>query len=354
MLNRKKFWSGLLFFICITVMDGALAWESRLKSDQSVLFLPGLAVERADGSFSVDVDAWVFEEESKRLVVSALTSWMEVDLDELAPAQKALFFERTRYFRTDSERGKQLRVRLAGKVFMLPRTRGSGRSHARLHASREAVKWEKGSSGFGSVGWTLEAHGHPAHGQKGFARVIPAEGVSVVSDIDDTIKISNVLNRKILIRNTFLEPFQAVPGMAEWYWEMARTEQHAFFHYLSASPLQLHPVLSGFLKDARFPPGVLHLRESTSKRTLYGGRETTIAHKKNVITRLLATYPRRKFILIGDSGESDPEIYADIARTHPERILAIHIRNVTNEDRAASRYQQTFAGIDSQIWHIRD
>ncbi|MCL2161821.1 MAG: App1 family protein [Betaproteobacteria bacterium] len=335
-------------------MAGAFAREGRLKSDEHVMFLPGLAVERADGSFGVDVDAWVFEKESKRLAVSALTSWLGVDLNKLPPEQKALFFERTRYFRTDSERGKRLRVRLADQLFTLPRTKGAGRTHARLRVEREWVKWENGSSGFGSVRWTLEAPRHPAHGQEGYAKIIPAEGVSIVSDIDDTIKISNVLNRKTLVRNTFLEPFRAVPGMAEWYSEMARNEQHAFFHYLSASPIQLHPALSEFLKDGRFPPGVLHLREATSKRTLYAGRKTTIAHKKNVIARLLMTYPRRKFILIGDSGENDPEIYADIFRAHPERILAIHIRNVTNEDRAAPRYQQTFAGIDPQIWHIRD
>ncbi|MCL2076368.1 MAG: App1 family protein [Betaproteobacteria bacterium] len=354
MFKMKKLWSGLLFSICVIAADGAFAWEGRLKSDESVMFLPGLAVEQTDGSFSVDVDTWVFEEKSRRLAVSALTSWVEINLDELSPEQKLLFFERTRYFRAHSERDKRLQVRLVDEVFTLPRTDSAGRSHIKLRIGREGIKWDNDSNGFGSIVWTLEALGHPAHGQEGYSIAIPAEGVSIVSDIDDTIKISNVLNRKILIRNTFLEPFRAVPGMAEWYREMARNEQHAFFHYLSASPIQLHPALSGFLDDARFPPGVLHLRESTSTRTLYAGQKTTIAHKKNVIIRLLAAYPQRKFILIGDSGEHDPEIYADIARTNPERIIAIHIRNVTDDDHTAPRYQQTFAGIDPQIWHIRD
>jgi phosphatidate phosphatase APP1 len=155
--------------------------------------------------------------------------------------------------------------------------------------------------------------------------------------------------------------------MAGWYQEMARNghlsdanpdsgfaREPVIFHYLSAGPLQLYPVLSEFLKDAHFPEGILHLRESTSMRTLYAGRKTTIAHKKAVLTRLFETYPQRKFILIGDSGENDPEIYADIARSYPGRVLAIHIRNVTDEGRAAPRYQQTFTGIEPQTWHIRD
>ncbi|MCL1824846.1 MAG: App1 family protein [Betaproteobacteria bacterium] len=318
------------------------------------MFLPGIAVEQAEGSFSVNIDAWVFEKESKRIATSALISWMNVDFSKLSSEQKALFAERTHYFRTDSERGKQVRVRLADQVFTLPRTNGPGRTHAELSVGREWVKWQDGSDGFGWISWALEAPGHPLHGQEGRAKVIPAEGVSVVSDIDDTIKISEVRSKKALVHNTFLKPFRAVPGMAEWYQEIARNERQASFHYLTASPIQLYPALSEFLEDARFPPGLLHLRESTSKRNIHASRKGTIAHKKNVITRLLTTWPQRKFILVGDSGESDPEIYADIARSYPERILAIHIRNVTNEDRTALRYQQTFAGIDPQIWYLRD
>jgi hypothetical protein len=354
----KKVCLWVLFLACfIGNVSLAFAWDGRLKPDEFVLFLPGLAVEQADGSFNVDINGWVFEEESRRLVVSALTSWLKLDFDELSPVQRDLFNERTRYFRTGSERGKRLQLRVAGEVLALPRTDGSGRTRTEVNVRNEEVKWMDTSSGFGLVDWTLEAPEHPLHGQEGHAWVIPAEGVSIVSDIDDTIKISNVQDKKTLMRNTFVEPFQAVPGMAEWYQEMAHNEQWAFFHYLSAAPIQLYPALSEFLKGGEtnpFPPGILHLRESTSWRTIYGNQNDTITHKKSVLARLLSVYPQRKFILIGDSGESDPEIYADIARIYPERILAIHIRNVTNEDRTAPRYQQTFAKIDPQIWHIRN
>jgi phosphatidate phosphatase APP1 len=311
-------------------------------------------VEQADGSFKVRIDAWVFEEESRRLATSAFASWMGIDLDKLSPEQKATFAERTRYFHTDSERGKELKVRLAGQIFTLPRTDASGRAQGEFSVGKEWVQW-KGD--WGMVSWTLEVPGYSKHGQLGFAFVIPAEGVFIVSDIDDTIKISEVRDKKALMRNTFVEPFRAVPGMAEWYREMQRIgtgEPRVFFHYLSASPIQLGPALAKFLRDADFPESILYLRESTSWRTLYANQKDSIAHKKKVLTRLLTDFPKRKFILIGDSGESDPEIYADIARDYPERILAIHIRNVTGEDRAAPRYQKTFAGIDPQIWHLRD
>jgi hypothetical protein len=347
---------GWLCLFLALVLGAGRVEGSMLKSDEFVMFFPGLALEQADGSFKVDVDAWVFEEESRRLATAALASYMDIDFDKLSPDQKLLFATRSRFFRTDSERGKQLAVRLGERFFTLPSTDRAGRTHAELSVGRENVKWRDESESpdnSGWISWTLEAPGHVMNGLAGRSRVIPAEGVSVVSDIDDTIKISNVLDKKVLLRNTFIEPFQAVPGMAEWYREMG-DGRNAVFHYLSAAPMQLHPALSEFLTDGRFPPGLLHLRESTSWRTVVAGRETTIAHKKQVLTRLLTAFPRRKFILIGDSGENDPEIYADIARAHPGRILAIHIRDVTSEERDAPRYRTTFDGIDPQIWHIRD
>ena len=51
-------------------------------------------------------------------------------------------------------------------------------------------------------------------------------------------------------------------------------------------------------------------------------------YKTGVIERILADFPRRRFLLVGDSGEQDPEIYGAIARKHPEQVERIFIRNV--------------------------
>lgn len=331
----------------------AFASGSALKPDERVLFFPGIAAEQADGTFTVPIEAWAFEEESGRFIAFTLASWMEIDLDACTPEQKERFRERTRYFRADSERGKALTVRLDSRtIFTLSDTNPAGRTGGQWNAEREAFRWQEAPEGFGRVEWTLEAPGHPSHGEKGYALAIPAEGVSIVSDIDDTIKISEVRDRKTLLRNTFMEPFRAVPGMAAWYHELVERHPKAAFHYLSAAPAQLYPALSAFLDEEGFPPGIPHLRESTSWHTLYANQKDTIAHKKNVLTRLMTGWPRRKFILIGDSGEKDPEIYADIARANPDRVLAIHIRDVTGETRDTPRYQHAFSGIAPEIWHI--
>jgi phosphatidate phosphatase APP1 len=96
----------------------------------------------------------------------------------------------------------------------------------------------------------------------------------------------------------------------------------------------------------------MHLRESTTWRTLVPGAEDSRAHKLGVIERLLAEFAQRRFVLVGDSGEADPEIYAQTFRAHPGRIDAIVIRDVTGESRLAERYRAAFDGIDPVYWHI--
>lgn len=348
-MRVKNYLFGMFLFLAISMVWADA--RSAPGAGKSVMFFPTLAVEQPDGSFMVDVEAWVFAFEKRTVLSAALARYLNVDLDAMPSGQRALFGERTRYFRTDSERGEQLRLRLAGQVFSLPHTDAAGRTGAQRNVRRESVEWLENGTGrsTGRIPYALEAPGHAAHAQTGYAWVIPDEGVSIVSDIDDTIKISNVLDKKILMRNTFLEPFQAVPGMAAWYQEMARNEPRAFFHYLSAAPLQLYPALEEFLRTQQFPAGILHLRESTRWRSMYGSSRTTITHKTRVLKRLLSTWPRRRFILIGDSGENDPEIYAEFARSDPDRILAIHIRDVTGERQDAPRYQKIFADIDPRI-----
>ncbi|MDR0234003.1 MAG: hypothetical protein LBI31_04280 [Zoogloeaceae bacterium] len=82
MFNVKKIKWGGLFLACLITSGVVFARCGRLKSDEFVLFMPGLAVEQKDGSFNVEVSAWVFEKESRRLVVSMLIAWMETDFDE--------------------------------------------------------------------------------------------------------------------------------------------------------------------------------------------------------------------------------------------------------------------------------
>ncbi|KAH7041435.1 uncharacterized protein B0I36DRAFT_226472, partial [Microdochium trichocladiopsis] len=163
-------------------------------------------------------------------------------------------------------------------------------------------------------------------------QIIEPKGVSLISDIDDTIKRSNItLGAKEIFRNTFVRELHdaAVDGVQEWYTRMH--ELGVKIHYCSNSPWQLYPVLATFFKLAGLPPGSLHLKAYSGM--LQGIFEPVAERKKGTLERIMKDFPERKFILVGDSGEADLEVYTELAVANPKRILGIFIRDVTTPEK---------------------
>jgi phosphatidate phosphatase APP1 len=159
----------------------------------------------------------------------------------------------------------------------------------------------------------------------------PAASFGVVSDLDDTVIQSEVTNfiraaRIVLLENALTRlPF---PGVAAFYRALQRGPSggdHNPIFYVSSSPWNLHDLIDEFLEKQQIPVGPMLLRDWDLSRlsTRHGD------HKLGAIREILATYPGLRFVLVGDSGQEDPEIYSTIVREHPGRILAIYIRNVT-------------------------
>ena len=96
-----------------------------------------------------------------------------------------------------------------------------------------------------------------------------------------------------------------------------------------------------------FPAGTYDLRLFRLKDSAVKAMFTSsVPYKRQTIQGLLKRWPQRKFVLIGDSGEKDPEIYGDLARQHREQVLAVLIRNITNEVITDKRYVDSFQGFD--------
>lgn len=333
-----------VFWMLQAMLSTAMAGP--LKADENVIFIQDFARELDGNAVEVNIQAWVYEPERRRGLSALFSRYLDVNLDELSAPEQELFAQRTHLFKTDSERGKSVPVLLAGKRIELPPTDAAGRSHTRV-----LLQYPQGVRPPHLIRFTVDGDMDFGHAQvQGVSEVIAREGISVVSDIDDTVKVSEVLDREQLMRKTFLQPFTPVPGMAEWYSQLAA--DGAVFHYLTSSPVQLYPALVDFLEGSGFPRGSMHMRESTSWKTLIPGSDDSQRHKRANLERLLKAFPLRTFILVGDSGEADPEIYADFARRYPEQVIAIHIRDVTGEDRHAPRYQHVFRQVPAERWQV--
>lgn len=158
--------------------------------------------------------------------------------------------------------------------------------------------------------------------------VTEQRGVSVISDIDDTIKHSAISSgAREIFRNTFIRELRDlhIEGVQGWYNRMA--DLGAKFHYVSNSPWQLYPVLVNFFAGAGLPNGSFHLKQYSGM--LQGIFEPVAERKKGTLEKIMQDFPERRFILVGDSGEADLELYSELVTANVGRILGVFIRDVT-------------------------
>ncbi|QNA99994.1 App1 family protein [Massilia sp. Se16.2.3] len=164
--------------------------------------------------------------------------------------------------------------------------------------------------------------------------MVPQAGAryGIISDIDDTVlwtNVTNKLNMALMLARSNAHTRKPFKGVAAFYRALhggvSGSDGNPLF-YVSSSPWHLYGPLLDFLRLQGIPVGPLLLRElnvrDVLKLTQHG------SHKLDKIELILSFYPDMQFVLIGDSGEQDPEIYAEVVRRHPESVRMIYIRNV--------------------------
>ena len=157
----------------------------------------------------------------------------------------------------------------------------------------------------------------------------------VISDIDDTIIVSHstrILRKLFLMLSRNSRTRKPFSGAAAFYRALnagVNGDEHNPFFYVSSSEWNLYDLLDDFCSYNRFPKGVFMLKELISNiwefRKSGGG---THEQKYDNIHRIFDAFPNMKFILIGDNGQSDPEIYSHIAEEYSDRIIVVYIRTV--------------------------
>jgi len=160
--------------------------------------------------------------------------------------------------------------------------------------------------------------------------VDPRADVALVSDVDDTILETGLTRGLAFLRATLLTETAdraPLPGAAALYRALVTPTSGVGrpVFYVSTSPWNLHGTLLEFIALRAFPLGPLLLTDwGPGHGNLFriGARE----HKTGLITRILDEHPGLRLVLVGDTGQLDPEIYAGIAEAHPERVCAIYVR----------------------------
>jgi phosphatidate phosphatase APP1 len=160
--------------------------------------------------------------------------------------------------------------------------------------------------------------------------VDPQARFGVISDVDDTVMVTALPRPLLAAWNTFVLDEHArvpTPGMAVLLERIASGHRGAPVIYLSTGAWNVAPTLTRFLSRNLYPAGPLLLTDwgPTHDRWFRSGTE----HKRKSLERLAREFPRLRWLLVGDDGQHDEEIYAEFARNHPGQVAAVAIRQLS-------------------------
>lgn len=247
------------------------------------------------------------------------------------------FDRRINLLLADNRRGRRPVVTLLGEEFALPRTSGSGHTLGSIDLPLDLLP--PGAI----VPMTASAATGAAH-----VTAVAPEGMSIICDIDDTVKSTGVRSRRALWESTFFKPFSVVPGMADM---LARLGGGGLpVHYVSSTPWHLHAPVREWMVGCGLPLASMHLKHirlvDSSVFDILAVPQRT---KPPLIMRLLDRFPQRRFILIGDDVEKDPAIYAAIWAQRPSQISRILIRRTPgNPD--PGQIARSLSAVPGDFW----
>lgn len=186
----------------------------------------------------------------------------------------------------------------------------------------------------------------------------------VISDIDDTVLQSSIIDWKTAAQLTFLhnartrKPLNGVAKLYQAFQSGADGAGRNPIFYVSSSPWNLYDLLDDFIELNSIPFGPIFLRDiglDDGKFIKTQGHGHKLERARELIQRL----PQLKWVLVGDSGQADAELYAEAAREFGDRILAIYIRDVDLEpesarDKSVDGYIEKIAGTRVPMLRVAD
>lgn len=355
-VKRMLFTKNTLFhdscYFMTAITQNTQAQSRCLSEGKSIVFFNTYGCEEGDGSetITLSIHGWIFEKKKQSLWRSfARKQWAKIcHLPTSGPEYKT-FTERAHYFFAHNRQNEKLIIQIGNKQIDLPLSQKDGHFKATFTLTKSNYELLPKSTW---ISYQIDEYPIKDPELKGQCNIISVNGISVISDIDDTMKVTNVLNEEEKLKNVFIRPFKSTPGTAKAYrkWEA----QGAVFHYVSGSPWQLYPFLEDGIRNANFPQGSFDLR--TKDMSIYSffkpDEYNGLKHKLAVIRKIIKTYPLRKFILVGDCSEQDPEVYSKIYDEFPANILHIFVREVEEADMSDVRFQNTFKDVPLNLWDI--
>ncbi|KAJ1910462.1 hypothetical protein H4219_006203, partial [Mycoemilia scoparia] len=191
----------------------------------------------------------------------------------------------------------------------------------------------------------------------GSGYIIPDSQISrlcntlIISDIDDTVKVSGVVDKRTLAYIILHQNHKSVNGMAELYSKLYYEVGHEVV-YASNSPVPMYKLLEQFFRHYGFPLTYMNLRPFQFGKVSFENFRGKETNKRGRILDTINQSSYRNVVLIGDSGEHDLEHYSDIAVSSFRRFL--DEEGVEESSREFQSYSSGGEGYDDQEDHDED
>ena len=281
MMSKKLIYSSLLLLFVLISVESELihklqdkikkvAKESwgvnfgRFDHEEMMLF-PNTAFQQKEGHWRVNLHGWRFQTSKRNKFFGESSSAVAQRLARLlATSDQVVYYndtfdrDRLKPFMGQDETNEKVQILLGTKHNYTTTTDNEGQFRTSFMLPNADVQEMKQTSGNDKI-IKYKAVGDNSDVWEGKIHLLEQTGLSIVSDIDDTIKISEVLDKIRLVANTFIHKFRVVEGMPEVYrgWQ---SRHNCSFHYLSAMPDQLFTITKDFLDEQNFPDGTFHMR----------------------------------------------------------------------------------------------
>ncbi|OTA96331.1 hypothetical protein M434DRAFT_392989 [Hypoxylon sp. CO27-5] len=159
------------------------------------------------------------------------------------------------------------------------------------------------------------------------AYLVPPTGFTIISDIDDILRVTKIYDPKEGLLNSFARAFTPWMNMPEIYANWSATIPNFHFHYLTTTPEQVTRNYMEFIYKT-YPLGSFDTRPLN-----FSDVSATLSIRKALLDKIFQTFPQRKFVLVADTSNSDVmKDYPQLVRDYPSQVQCIFLRNTTATD----------------------
>ncbi len=343
--------NGLFYKEC-----GFLDDTGCVDENEYVTLFPSYAFRDSNRSEIVlKIRGWIYESDANFAMRFTFLSLLEIRIDENV-TEPADIEKRIDPFLTQSESGEEISVQIGNDFYDLRPSLSSGNFEGEIRMNENdylnVLETQENNS---SLKYRVILTEDDSRIIEGSLPLIAEDTTLVISDVDDTIKISEVyISESRLLANTFYNTPKPVPGMVQGYQDIKEQYVDVNFFYVSGSPKQLFDSIESFITESGYPEGAVYLREfvlSPVASELYDffDANASYKHKVEAITSIIDDFPLANVMLLGDTGEKDPEVYSYIQKQYPSQVKTVYLQNVSDENLTNSRFNGLFDTSTAEV-----